>query len=268
MEATTSYAQGLIQPQIGKHYVHLYQNDSSLIDVVSDFIGYRLDASEAAVVIATQAHNLALLEHLATRGMATQALMAQGKLLILDAEEELDGFMVDGMPDAQRFNQRIGGVLRKCLRHYKSVRAYGEMVNLLWQNDQKEAAEALEGLWNKLLHKFSFSLLCSYCMDDLDIANYGEPINCVCRTHTDFIGSLRPALLEQALAEAASKAMEMDFSGIIESLSRIPHPTTSMTPAQASLIFLSNTLPLPTQSLLEQVRMIVHQAESDNVRLT
>ena len=44
------------------------------------------------------------------------------------------------------------------------VRAYGEMVDVLWQNGQDVAAIRLEMLWNKLAATQAFSLLCGYAM--------------------------------------------------------------------------------------------------------
>ena len=45
-----------------------------------------------------------------------------------------------------------------------TVRAYGEMVDVLWKNGQDVAAIRLEMLWNKLAATHRFSLLCGYAM--------------------------------------------------------------------------------------------------------
>ena len=44
------------------------------------------------------------------------------------------------------------------------VRAYGEMVDVLWKAGQTVAATRLEMLWNDLARSQSFSLLCGYAM--------------------------------------------------------------------------------------------------------
>ena len=45
-----------------------------------------------------------------------------------------------------------------------TIRAYGEMVDVLWKAGQDVAAIRLEMLWNKLAMTHDFSLLCGYAM--------------------------------------------------------------------------------------------------------
>lgn len=45
-----------------------------------------------------------------------------------------------------------------------TIRAYGEMVNVLWQDGQEAAAIRLEMLWNDLARTRAFKLLCGYSM--------------------------------------------------------------------------------------------------------
>lgn len=45
-----------------------------------------------------------------------------------------------------------------------TVRAYGEMVDVLWKGGQMDAAMKLESLWNQLAHSHEFALLCGYSM--------------------------------------------------------------------------------------------------------
>ena len=44
------------------------------------------------------------------------------------------------------------------------LRAYGEMVDLLWRDGHSQAAIELEVLWNKLALSLDFALLCGYSM--------------------------------------------------------------------------------------------------------
>ena len=45
------------------------------------------------------------------------------------------------------------------------VRAFGEMVSLLW-NDNVHAAELVEAYWDDLIKQYSISLLCTYALLD------------------------------------------------------------------------------------------------------
>jgi hypothetical protein len=73
---------------------------------------------------------------------------------------------VDGMPQPVLFNGALVEVLAEAChgREDCSVRAYGEMVDLLWKDGSQKAAIRLEMLWNQLAQTREFSLLCGYSM--------------------------------------------------------------------------------------------------------
>lgn len=68
--------------------------------------------------------------------------------------------MVDGIPNASKFKTAIVPVIEQATRGRKgcTVRAYGEMVNVLWQAGHTVAATRLEMLWNELAQTHDFSL--------------------------------------------------------------------------------------------------------------
>jgi hypothetical protein len=89
-----------------------------------------------------------------------------GRYTMIDAKEMLNTFMVDGMPDCDRFTASVGELLantraaaRNCDR---GLTVFGEMVAVLWDEGQKEAALQLEALWNDVLHDRHFHLHCAY----------------------------------------------------------------------------------------------------------
>jgi hypothetical protein len=78
----------------------------------------------------------------------------------------LSSFMVDGMPDARRFRQAMIPIIERACRGRADcvIRAYGEMVDVLWKAGQTVAAVRLETLWNDLAQTHAFALLCGYAM--------------------------------------------------------------------------------------------------------
>lgn len=85
---------------------------------------------------------------------------------MLDARETLATFMIDGTPHAGTFNHVVGQVIDQVCRGRQecTVRAYGEMVDVLWKDSLTDAAIRLETLWNQLANTHRFSLLCGYSM--------------------------------------------------------------------------------------------------------
>jgi PAS domain S-box-containing protein len=149
------------------HAVAFYERDEELADRVARFIGEGLIAGEAAVIIAREAHRELFLRRLPGMNIDVEAARLSGNLTILDAEGTLAKFLVDDMPDPELFRRVVGGVIESSGTHGTKgvrVRAYGEMVDILWQRGNQRAAVALEELWDGLATVYPFDLLCAYAM--------------------------------------------------------------------------------------------------------
>ncbi len=194
-------------PSAHEHLVQLYENDAFLIDQVAEFIGVGLRAGEAGIVIATRPH----LDELAQR-----LDMCDGQCIALDAAETLSRFMVDGWPDEQRFTAIIEDLLQRAQNGNRPMRAFGEMVALLWEDGKQEAALHLEELWNGLLRAHSFSLLCAYPMRNFGQEEHGPLFFQVCDVHSgvrpaeSFIGTAIPDELQRQIARLQQKAAALE----------------------------------------------------------
>jgi MEDS: MEthanogen/methylotroph, DcmR Sensory domain len=105
--------------------------------------------------------------------------------VFLEAESMLREFMVEGMPDAARFNAAVTPLLdRLSRRRTCTVRAYGEMVDVLWKRGNTAAAIRLEALWNTLADTQPFSLLCGYAADNV---YENSAVEDICRQHSHVI---------------------------------------------------------------------------------
>jgi hypothetical protein len=148
------------------HAVQFYSNDAELLTTVGVFLSEGLRAGQPAIVIATPEHRAATELTLESHLIDVAAAKRLGDLVMLDAEETLGGFMVDQAPVGSLFRRSIGDVIDQALRgrEHTPVRAYGEMVDVLWKQGKTEAAVRLEVLWNNLAESRRFSLLCGYAM--------------------------------------------------------------------------------------------------------
>jgi signal transduction histidine kinase len=173
------------------HAVQFYGEDSFLLDELSRFVGTALGAGDAAVVIATQAHRDGLTQRLKARGWDPTNALAQGRYVALDAAETLARFMVDGRPDAARFAEVVGSVIRRAVAATEGgrghVAAFGEMVSLLWMEGKPDEAICLEKLWNDLAKTHSFSLRCAYPMSSFFREEHGGLLLKICAEHSDVI---------------------------------------------------------------------------------
>jgi hypothetical protein len=168
------------------HAVRFYENHTSLCRIVADFLGEGLATAQPALIIATPQHRDGIVQELCARHFDVDRLQADGDLLLLDARDTLSTFMVDGHPRAEPFTTAMTGALERVCREGKdcTIRAYGEMVDVLWKDGLSVAAVRLEMLWNQLAMTHAFSLLCGYAMGnfykDASVAD-------ICRQHTHVV---------------------------------------------------------------------------------
>jgi hypothetical protein len=176
-------------PLQGRHFhaVRFYQDPQSLCDIVARFVAQGLEHGEPGVVIATPAHVNGILERLAS-GHDVPALRADRRLVFLDAQDTLDRFVVHGSPHGIDFWNTIVPVFKQVTegRGHCTVRAYGEMVDVLWKAGLTPAASKVEMLWNHLALSHSFALLCGYAMDNFYQA---AAVDEICSHHSHVVSS-------------------------------------------------------------------------------
>jgi PAS domain S-box-containing protein len=173
------------------HVVHFYEEDSSLVRELSLLVGTALVSGDAVIVVATETHRDALAQELRARGLQVATAVAEGRYIPLDASQTLSRFMVNELPEPQRFAELIGGTIARARAAANSdqprVLVFGEMVALLWADGRHEAAIRLEELWNDLATKHSFSLRCAYPMNGFHKHEHAEPFMRICAEHSGVI---------------------------------------------------------------------------------
>ncbi len=147
------------------HFVQFYEADAYLLDHVGEYIAAALRAGDAGIIIATKVHCTGVEQRLQQAGLDIEAARASGQFAAYDAFDTLTRFMVDGMPDADRFNEVVGEIIETAAARYTRVRAFGAMVALLVADGNYSATLELERLWNELQRQLPFSLFCAYPMD-------------------------------------------------------------------------------------------------------
>jgi signal transduction histidine kinase len=169
------------------HFVQFYEADGFLLNSLSGFIGSAIKSGDGAIVLATKEHRDGLDELLRANGLDVTSAKTSGRYVSLDAAETLAKFMLDGSPNTAAFNELMGGVIASVTDGRSRVRAFGEMVALLWAEGNHEGAIRLEELWNDLQTSHSFSLFCAYPMHGVGGEKFTEPHSGVCTVHSRVI---------------------------------------------------------------------------------
>lgn len=148
-----------------EHLVQLYEHDDVFLDTLEGYVYGGLRAGDAVVVISTARHAKDLTARLRERGVNVEEEKRKRNFILYNAEETLHSFVSDdGWPNDDKFYKVIGKILRKARgKEGRRVRAFGEMVVVLWDRGQNAATVRLEHLWHKLCkEEQGFSLFCAY----------------------------------------------------------------------------------------------------------
>jgi len=145
-----------------EHLVQLYSDDAAFLDLLVNFVAGGLAGGESVILLATREHIAALDARLGARDLDIAAAREREHYITIDAESALAGFMVDGWPDDERFERFVVELLQRARHGGRRVRAFGELVALLWAQGNSGATVRLEHLWHRICHEHGFPLLCAY----------------------------------------------------------------------------------------------------------
>jgi hypothetical protein len=144
------------------HLVQIYSSPSRLLDTLETFIATGLDADEAVIVIATAPHLHALESRLQARGMDLLAARHDNRFLPIGTDDAMARFIDDGWPDAGLFEAFLAQLMGRARGSGRKVRAFGEMVAVLWAQGNRDGAVQLERLWSQVCEQGELTLLCAY----------------------------------------------------------------------------------------------------------
>jgi hypothetical protein len=168
------------------HVVQLYENEEEFLELLESFVTGGIATGDAVVIIATSAHLNSLEQKLKLAGLDLDALKAENQYLPLIAEEVLARIMINDWPNYSLFMETITRVFRRVSNGKRHVRAFGEMVAVLWAQGNSGATIMLEQLWNMYCEKEPFSLFCAYPKsafpDNSDVS-----LRNICKTHSKII---------------------------------------------------------------------------------
>lgn len=259
MAAAPSWQALLRAPQPCDHIVQLYTDERFLVRAVTHFMSAGLATGEAGVLIATPDHVAAVTEQLAATADVARA-RARDQLVLLDAETCLERFMVDGMPDREAFFALATGVLdRVQAAGHAKVRLFGEMVNMLWQ-DNLPATVKLEALWSEILAERQVCLLCAYRLDNFDHHVHRGLLPRISRSHSHLVPVEDYERLDAAVDRAYRDVFGdgADTDTLRQLLVAQPSAAASMPPAQAALVALRDVRGDIADAVLARAREYYH----------
>jgi hypothetical protein len=188
------------------HVVQIYENDEVFLETLAGYVGGGINSGDSVILIATQNHLRAIERKLELLGIHIGHLIAQKRYIPLDADKTLSGFMVDGWPDEELFFETVTKIIKDAKVKNRRIRAFGEMVAILWAKGMNGATVQLEHLWNKLAENEEFCLFCAYPKSGFT-QTPSESVEDICCTHTKLIngeiGSMKQILYKTSRYKVA-----------------------------------------------------------------
>ena len=134
--------QVVAEPSAGDHIVQLYQDREFLNRAVCRYARAGLANEEGIILFATDAHWSAFRPRLEAEGVDVHAAQERGQLTVGDADEFLPRLMRGALPDPPVFRRVFADVVAQARAggRYQKVRAWGEMVNVLWERGDVAAS--------------------------------------------------------------------------------------------------------------------------------
>lgn len=169
------------------HQVSFYSDDSVLTSTVATFLAPGFAARQGLIAIGTPEHLTAIEERLRSSGHDIDGARSSGQYVSMDAQWALEQLTTHGMPTAERFNAVLGPHIKRASEQYGSVRAFGEIVSLLWGDGRRQAALRLEELWNEALGYHPLALVCGYNVRSFNDAADAKGVIGIINSHTGVI---------------------------------------------------------------------------------
>lgn len=237
------------------HFVQLYTDDGALARNVGRYLCEAVASGEAAIVIATPEHRDAFRSNLQSRNVDVALLEQNRKLLFLDAARTLSRFMVNGRPDWSCFEATISGAVESLARAGRGVRAYGEMVGLLWTSGEYSAAIRLEDHWNRILGSLGAALYCSYPIDVFGKEFEATSVHAILCDHTHLLPGDEAELLEAALRRAMDEVLGSKVGTFQERIeAKWPAEWGAIPSAERMILWIRKHLPNSAPAILRLAR--------------
>lgn len=171
-----------------EHVVQIYENDEVFLDTLFSFVLGGVNSGDCVIAIATAPHLKSLRIKLQQVGLDVSNLSGKNLYIPLDAEVALSKFMVNDWPDETLFMDLVSGLIAQAKGGNRQIRAFGEMVALLWARGQVGATIRLEQLWNKFCETQAFCLFCAYPQSGFT-QDATESVMHICTAHSKVIST-------------------------------------------------------------------------------
>ncbi|MBV8073877.1 MAG: MEDS domain-containing protein [Candidatus Eremiobacteraeota bacterium] len=233
----------LVDQPDSRHLVHFYGTDERHhVSSVQSYFATGLAGGALGLAVA--------------RPEILQALATFGPDLIrLEAQATLDAFLTGGEPSWELFDATVGAHVRLLSEAGRPIRAYGEMVGLLWTLGNRSAALRLEQFWNRLQRAYPVTLYCGYPLDIFETGFDIGAVDGIMCAHTRVVSSGSDGHVRRALDLAIDEVLGAQAASLRPLIKPNFRPTWARIPREeATTLWLRNNLPGAADEIMHRAR--------------
>lgn len=168
-------------PTVEGQRIQVCQNKTAQIKLLAQYIGDGLSKNEAVIIIARPSLRKSVWSKLQALGFDMDFYKAQGQIKLYDAELLLSNILIDDVIDEHYFHTCIGKPIEAAQAAYGKVRAFGDMVDILWHRGLHDTALQLEKIRNELCQQHQLTVLCTYLRDSIESQSYRSTVEWMCK---------------------------------------------------------------------------------------
>src|SRR5215831_4891697 len=171
-----------------QHEIHLYSDETVLLDRVSRFVARALKVDGAAIVLMTPERGESLVRNLKADAIDVDAAVQEGTYISVNAVEALSSILTKSVFDPNRFSDNLSSISESRCKATRAKRPhialYGECCGALCAEGNCDAALQIEKKANSLLEAYDIDIMCAYPLSAFHGADVERTFRSICAEHT------------------------------------------------------------------------------------
>jgi len=198
-----------VQAAAPQHTVEFFGHDDFPASALARRLADALARGEGAIAVCTR-ERLGLLRDALDTRMDIEAALATRRLVLVDADTARAE--IAGAPElGAALDAVVGCLVRDTVRAHGRVCVYGDLVDLLCRNGERELALELERWWNVLLAELPIELHCGYSVEAFDDVASIPMFRRICDAHAHVLARRQLANPERMAAELQQVASILEL---------------------------------------------------------
>lgn len=174
-------------PAHPQHVARVFDDEVDLVDRVFQYASRGLLAGDAVVLALRPGHRAAIEERLLHARFDLDEFERVGTYSVVSATDLVEQILGAGRPKMNRVLDVAAPLFARGATLHSRVWAFAEVVDVLAEDGRESEAFELERIWNQVLARSSFRMMCGYTSRALRGPREQEARGCIDEAHARLI---------------------------------------------------------------------------------